>query len=96
VIDPRGEYEDVGAVGVRGEDVDDDLLEPGFIGNQGSVDLGHSASRSFTNVHKSNRPPADAGGRLAVGLHHWAALCAFGGHVRIDDASVAHCRIEGA
>jgi hypothetical protein len=32
VVDPRGEYEDVGAVGVSGEDIGDDLLEPGLIG----------------------------------------------------------------
>src|SRR5262249_588592 len=46
VIDPCGEYKDVGAVGVSGDDVGDELLEPGFIGDQGSVDLGHSAWRT--------------------------------------------------
>jgi len=43
VIDPRGKHEDVRAASVSGEDIGDDLVEPGFVGDQGSVDLGHSA-----------------------------------------------------
>jgi hypothetical protein len=43
MVDPRGEYEDVGTVAVSAQDVGQDLLEPGFIGNEGSVDLGYSA-----------------------------------------------------
>jgi hypothetical protein len=43
VVYPRGEHKDVGAVSVSGKDVGDDLLEPGFVGDECSVDLGHSA-----------------------------------------------------
>jgi hypothetical protein len=45
VVDPCGEYKDVGAVAVSGEDVGDDLLEPGVIGDQCAIDFGHSARR---------------------------------------------------
>jgi hypothetical protein len=38
VVDPCGEDKDVGAVGVSGEHVGNDLLQPGFIGDEGSVD----------------------------------------------------------
>jgi DNA-binding CsgD family transcriptional regulator len=46
VVDPCGEDKDVGAVGVSGDHVGNDLLQPGFIGDEGSVDLGHSAWRA--------------------------------------------------